>query len=511
MENRPQIDIRPLMEMIRNQVENRPVMEMRPQITRIERPIQMNQEENTVSFQGPMITPMRGPFQGSMITPIRGPFPGQFGQGAIHLIPIRKIEMRRPEQGEFREEENAEPLILSSQAQPQQVRQFPMIREITGAPQNPSMEPSFPPPSQINFRNDEEQERPELPFPFPFGNGQFPIRIVRLPSPQGRNMFREQEENEQREESNPEEDQQEGPFPFMNNLINPIMNMFPGGRTRIIRLRPKPTSDEEVSNSEVLPFPFPRGALPIQNEPRELPPIHLPPQMPAEASGRALPTPVALPEVRVLRLPFRPQPPSFPEARVITHMEVQQPREEDQEQQPEQDQEQQPQRDNQFFEPQTENKGFRKINGEFGPPKTHTVIESAPDALNQDDDVLPFPPQMFPQLRFNPQMLNERKIESSEDKAPQFPEEFRRQLPLEFNPHSQSAQDFPREGEIDSELAPQEPQPQFHPRFIAPPPRFAPEGRSSFPIELNPDAEEVIDRHDTEQPQNAQVHRVVLN
>lgn len=98
-----------------------------------------------------------------------------------------------------------------------------------------------------------------------------------------------------------------------------------------------------------------------------------------------------------------------------------------------------------------ENRGFRPNSKEFGPPKIHTVIEN--------DHPL--------------QLDNEHQDE------PDLQESF----------HGEP-------------IAHSEP-----PHFVAPPPRYAREGRTSFQANLNPDAE-VIPTY-PEGP-NA-VHRIVLN
>ena len=116
----------------------------------------------------------------------------------------------------------------------------------------------------------------------------------------------------------------------------------------------------------------------------------------------------------------------FPEAKVITHMEVRQPKEEDIENRGSQNDIQQT--NNQ------ENQSFRPNNKEFGPPKTHSVIANNPRPIFGDEE--------------------------PEDDSPE---------PFHQEPITQT---------------------QSQPRFVAPPPpRFAREGRTSIFARLNPDAE----------------------
>lgn len=396
----PIIPIRPPMSLLSTIMK---VLSSRPR-SNVDRP---EGEPQLLPFPRP---PAKGPLP--ILRPIRGPFPGPISPV---LVPLRKIEMRRP-MGMNENEEPVRPISIQQihSARPNENR-------------NPRMNRMFPPRQIIQRPEESGPQIQQLPFPLP--NGPIPIRMIRLPA---RN---EEGTEENRVERNEEEEN--GPLPFP---IHPLIRLFP--RRRIIRLRPKESNDN--MQNEPIPFPLPRGALPIRHSPDEPMPHPMP-----EASGRALPSPVALPEVRVVRLPFRPQPQQFPEAKVITHMEVRQPKEEDIENRGSQNDIQQT--NNQ------ENQSFRPNNKEFGPPKTHSVIANNPRPIFGDEE--------------------------PEDDSPE---------PFHQEPITQT---------------------QSQPRFVAPPPpRFAREGRTSIFARLNPDAE-VIPTNQEDQPENREpvMRRIVIN
>lgn len=236
------------------------------------------QEEQPPRFSFPigrLPRPMPGPVQGPFpfIRPIERPFPGPFpGPVAPVLVPLRKIEFGKP--FHMMNEDDEEPEAPVPFQQPPQMLGENRIPRIHG----------MAPPLRIIHRPIQENVQ-GLPFPLP--SGALPIRVIKL-SPRDEMP----EENEGPHNIQDFEDN-EGPLPMP---IHPLIRLFPQGR-RIIRLRPRPSMED---NPEPLSFPFPRGALPPPPEQLSVPhPI-------PEASGRALPSPVALPQgVPIVRLPPR--------------------------------------------------------------------------------------------------------------------------------------------------------------------------------------------------------------
>ncbi|KAB7493976.1 hypothetical protein Anas_12175, partial [Armadillidium nasatum] len=358
--------------------------------------------------------PLQGPIP--IIHPIRQRMPLHLNgplSPALNLIPIRKIEIHRPFP-EVEENENETPVISHGP--------FPII----GGGQH-RINRIFAPGQILQRPQENNIQLQRIPFPLP--GGPLPIRMIRL-SPR-RNEVNE-EENDPIPRDEPESDR---PFPFP---MHPLIKLLPSNRRRIIQLRPRGDNAPEDS----FPFPFPRGALPFRQQSDEPVPHPMP-----EATGRALPSPVALPGVRVVRLPFRPQPQSFPEAKLFTHMEIRQPEVIDNKE------EQTTINENNV----PENESFKQNNVDFGPPKTHSLFEK-----------------------------NQRQLfQESEDNETVPP------APFHQEPITQTQS-----------------QPRF---VAPPPPRFAREGRTSIFARLNPDAEVINTEKNNEENAEPSVHRIVLN